>query len=115
MIHKNDIIFNRFLLNDEILKKYYWNKKLFNINQKGGGFTIEHKENIIKFDKVIDDDRYNIFLSTLDKQNNCIMLIKPLNEKVIYINSLSNDAQNKCFDEPLLNNGKEIMDITSTN
>lgn len=80
---------------------------------KGGGFNIEYKNENIKFNKIIDEDRIIIYLSTIKNNNdNCIMIIVDKVENIAYIEGVTNNKDNNCFSTPELNNGKDIMMIT---
>ncbi len=81
--------------------------------QKGGGFNIEYKNNMVKFKSMLDDDRLNIYLSTLDNTDEtCIFIIVDKSDKTAYIEGITNSKENKCFDNPELNKGFTIMEIT---
>jgi hypothetical protein len=76
------------------------------------GFKINYKDTDIKFNKIIDEDRLMIYLSTIDNKDNCIMIIIDKDTKSAYIEGITNNKYNKCFDNPELNNGKTIMEVT---
>jgi len=111
-----NVIYKRIYQHNDFLKKTFNTVSSFikaiNI-QKGGTFNIEYKNEKIKFDSMIDDDRIHIFLTSLkDSREHCIMIIIDKSEKVAYIESISNDKTNNCFDTPEFNKGFVIMEIT---
>jgi hypothetical protein len=109
-------LLSQIFYNNDFIKNYY--KKQFGSfyrqinNLKGGGFNVEYKNNIIKFDKIIDEDRITLYLSTIDKKDNCIIIIIDKDTNTAYIEGITNNKYNNCFDTPVLNNGKVIMEIT---
>lgn len=109
-------LLSQIFYNNDFIKNYY--KKQFGLfyrqinNLKGGGFNVEYKNNIIKFDKIIDEDRITLYLSTIDKKDNCIIIIIDKDTNTAYIEGITNNKYNNCFDTPVLNNGKVIMEIT---
>jgi hypothetical protein len=109
-------LLSQIFYNNDFIKNYY--KKQFGLfyrqinNLKGGGFNVEYKNHIIKFDKIIDEDRITLYLSTIDKKDNCIIIIIDKDTNTAYIEGITNNKYNNCFDTPVLNNGKVIMEIT---
>ncbi len=99
-----------------ILKTHYKTlqsyKTIMNINMKGGAFNIEYKTHTIKFKKLIDDGILKLYLSTPDEETNCISILIDINNKIAYIEGVTNNEYYNCFDEPELNNGKTIMEIS---
>ena len=104
---------------DNTFLKNYYNRK-FNVMynriitnyQKGGGYNVMYMNSNIKFNKIIDEDRLIIYLSTINKDDNCIMIIIDKDSKTAYIEGITNNKYNNCFTTPELNNGKVIMEIT---
>lgn len=100
----------------DILKTHYKTAQLYknaiNINMKGGAFSIEYKTHIIKFKKLIDDGILKLYLSTPDEETNCISILIDINNNIAYIEGVTNNEYYNCFDEPELNNGKTIMEIS---
>ena len=100
----------------DILKKHYKTvqsyKDALNHNMKGGAFSVEYKTHTIKFKKLIDDGILKLYLSTPDEETNCISILIDVNNNIAYIEGVTNNEYYNCFDEPELNNGKTIMDIT---
>lgn len=111
-----DNILKRLYFNNDILKGSYKTLQLYknaiNINMKGGAFSIEYKTHIIKFKKMIDDSILKLYLSTPDENTNCISILIDIKNNIAYIDGITNNKYYNCFDEPELNNGKTIMEIT---
>ncbi len=110
-------LLSQIFYNNDFLKRYY--KKQFGTmyrhiinNLKGGGFNIEYKDITIKFDKIVDEDRITLYLSTIDEKDNCIMIIIDKDTNTAYIEGITNNKYNNCFNTPELNNGKTIMDVS---
>lgn len=108
-------IYKRIYQHNDFLKKKFSTVSFFIkvLTIQKGGFSIEYKDKKIKFDSMIDNDRINIFLTSLkDSREHCIMIIIDKSEKIAYIESISNDKTNNCFDTPEFNKGFAVMEMT---
>jgi hypothetical protein len=106
------IIQEFFYFNNKLLgiyKKFsnFVNPKINKLSKQKGGYSIEYHHEKIKFDKVVDDDLTTLYVSTLDKHSNCILIYKDNN--IAVLQGISSD---KCFRNPEFNNGKHLMAIT---
>ncbi len=113
-------------MNTNILSMIYHNNKFIKdtykslsefknnikINMIGGAFSIDYKSNHIKFKKLIDDKLLKLYLSTPDENTNCISIIIDIYLGLAYIENVTNNKYANCFEQPELNNGKAIMEIT---
>jgi hypothetical protein len=102
---------NNFFYSNEKLVKLYRHYHLFYNHKKeqhGGGYFIEYNNEKIKFDKVVDDDHTKLFLSTIDGNGDCILILIFKDSDIALLQSLSND---NCLKNPKLNNGKHLMAI----
>jgi hypothetical protein len=107
-------ILSRIYYNEDILINKYKTFSDFNKNiiMHGGAFSVIHNNHIIKFDKLIEDNELHLYLSSIDKNDNCIYIIVDINSHTAYIQGITNNPYVKCFENPELNNGKTIMEIT---
>jgi len=105
-------ILKRLYYNNDILKKYYKSFSLLKKNylQQGGAFSIEYNNTKIKFNKIIDDGIIKLFISSQNDENCISILIDK--SKVAYIEGITNNKFNNCFDNPEFNKGFVIMEIT---
>lgn len=112
----NHLALKRIYQHNDFLKKTYKTYALFfqNISlQKGGGYNVLYKNKKIYFESLIEDnERLKIFLTSSANDDTCIMVIIDKSDKLAYIESLTNNKDNKCFDTPELNKGFNIMEIT---
>ncbi len=102
--------------NNKFVRNTYQSLKIFKDNIKnnmtGGAFSINYKEHHIKFNKLVEDNLLKLYLSTPDESCNCISIIIDIHLGVAYINNVTNDKYTNCFEQPELNNGKAIMEIS---
>lgn len=121
-INNNSKLYKQLFYNNIFLQTIY-NKRfgdfykdiLFvkeNSNMLGGAFSVEYKDTKISFNKQIENDRLTLYLSTIDDNDNCIMIIVDMEEKTAYIEGITQNKYTNCFSNPELNNGKTIMEIT---
>ncbi len=110
------VILKRLYYHNDFLKKYFKDYTQFynNINiLTGGGFSVEYKNNKIRFDSLLEDDRIRIFLSSKKTNDDyCIMIIIDKTSKEAYIEGITNNKFNNCFDTPELNKGFSIMEMS---
>ena len=110
----NRKIFSQLYHHTDFIQLYYKTFDRFYkmINMKGGGYNIDYHDINIKFNKMIEDERISLYLSTLDQKDSCIFIIIDKQEDFAYIQGLSNNKYTTCFSKPELNNGRTIMEIT---
>ena len=108
------LVLSQLYYHNDLLKNYYKTfgsmYKLYNIKQYGGGFNIDYRNINIKYHKIIEDGRMNLYLSTLDKKDSCIFII--IDQDIAYIQGITSNKYNTCFTQPELNNGKNIMEVS---
>jgi len=109
-------ILKRLYYHNEFLKKHFktYSKFYNNINiQKGGGFSVNYKNNKIDFESILEEDRMTIFLSSKNNSDEyCIMIIIDKSNNIAYIEGITNNKFNNCFDTPELNKGFSIMEMS---
>jgi hypothetical protein len=107
---KTKIIQRFFFLNDKLVKMYKRFANFYNYKslEQKGGFSIEYHNEKIKFDKVVDDNLTTLFLSTIDGNSNCILILIYKDDNNAILQGISND---ECFTTPLFNNVKHLMTI----
>ena len=108
------IIQEFFYFNNKLLgiyKKFsnFVNPRINKLSKQKGGYSIEYHNEKIKFDKVVDDDLTTLYVSTLDKHSNCILILIYKDNNTAVLQGISSD---KCFRNPEFNNGKHLMTIT---
>ena len=78
----------------------------------GGGkkhFTIEYKDHIYTFERLIDDKNKYILYSYDDTNSNCVILVVNKKEKIINISSLG--SLEKCYRDEI-DIGSNLLQIT---
>lgn len=110
----NKIIQEFFYFNNKLLDIYktfnnFYDSKQNQFSKQIGGYSIEYHNDKIKFDKVVDDDLTTLYVSTLDKHSNCILILIYKDNNTAILQGISSD---KCFKNPEFNNGKHLMTIT---
>ncbi len=112
----NQNILSMIYHNNNFIRHVYKTFKNFKDNVKnnisGGAFSIDYKKYHIKFKKLIDDNLLKLYLSTPDENTNCISIIIDIKLGLAYIENVTNDKYTNCFEQPELNNGKTIMEIS---
>jgi len=107
-------ILSNIYYNEDILMHHYKTYEMFqrDIVMKGGAFSINYHDTNIKFNKIVDNNELHLYLSNIDENDNCIYIIIDIPEHIAYIQGVTNNMASSCFDNPELNNGKAIMEIT---
>lgn len=108
-MNKNKILQEFFFFNDKLLKIYKNYNNFYSIGKQFGGYSIEYNNMKIKFEKAVDDNLTTVYLSSLDKNNNCILILIYKDDKTAIIQGITSE---KCFKNPEFNNGKYLLTIT---
>jgi hypothetical protein len=93
------IIQEFFYFNNNLLGIYktfsnFFDSKRNQFTKQTGGYSIEYHNEKIKFDKIVDDDLTTLYVSTLDKHSNCILILIYKDNNTAILQGISSD---KCF------------------